>query len=95
MTIEEYKEEREKIKKKCNKDLSVLSKNYAFDNSPYQKGDIISDYKGTIMIESVKWCNAFYDNIPSCVYSGVRLTKNGKKFKSGETMKIYQVNMII
>jgi hypothetical protein len=95
MNFEEY-ESKVNIKKEMHKrELYALHKEYAFSNNNVEKGDIICGNSTSIKVDTIKWALISYrrPNAPECVYFGVKYTKSGKPFKSGERDSIYQANL--
>ena len=88
----EFNTEIKKLQKKHIKEIRELYKKYAFSNNPYKIDDVISDHIGSIKIEEISVC--IINGIPSCVYYGVELKKDGTPKKGQKYRTVYQVNII-
>lgn len=91
MTKEEYNEKKEEIKNNHFILLKQLGMKFAIENNIVNIGDTIKDHMSIIKVDKIQVCNTAYD--PSCIYFGIRLKRNLKSFKSGETTSIYQCNL--
>jgi len=91
MTENEYLKKVKEIRRVAWFDIVELMRDYAVENNQIKLGDIISNHAMTIKVEKVR----LYRNElkPSLIYSGIRLTKAKKPFKSGEKASIYQMNL--
>lgn len=93
MTKEEYKERMISIERECARKKKDLNIEYAMSNNPYKVGDVVEDHIGKLRIEQIgvhtdPW------NLPSCVYYGVELKKDGTPYKRQTNRPAYQLNMI-
>ena len=95
MTEEEFKAELKKIEEEAlNKKLQLYRK-YALAHSTYNVGDIFTDHIGSILIEKIKECVVFNtNNLPSCIYFGLELKKDGTPTKKMTKRDAYQVNEV-
>lgn len=91
MTLEEMKEKINIINKESIEKIKKIQRDYAISNNPYNIGDIIEDHNCKIKIENIKY-SVFWD-VPSCVYYGTLIQKNGKPFKNNKQGTIYQTNI--
>lgn len=66
---------------------------YALANNPYKIGDIISDHNTTIRISHKPKIRVDIYGIPSCVYKGVQLNKDGSPSKRQKETIIFQTNI--
>ncbi len=94
MNRETYKQIKSEIHKKYSLVLKKLDEKYAFANSSVVFGDVVSDQNNTIKVDKIGWCYAFMATSPSCVYSGPKLRRDRKPYKSGEWETVYQSNML-
>lgn len=96
MKIEDYELRLKEINERFEKEKKELAKEYAFSNSTYSIGDIITDSVGSIKIELIQYTvgGSFYSKHPQCVFSGVELKKDLTPTKKGEKRKIYQSSII-
>lgn len=90
MNYEEFKEKMKDIEKEYNLKKYHLEKEYAFSNNSVQIGDKISDHIGSIIVNKIKFLRM---DIPSCVYYGIVLNKNGSIGKRQKERYVYQNNM--
>jgi hypothetical protein len=93
MTKEEYLEEKEKIDKNCQTLKIELLKKYVSSNNQYKKGDIITDYIGSIIIEIFGYSYGLNNINPCATYTGIEINKNGNPNKKGNRRTIYQPNI--
>jgi hypothetical protein len=91
MTLDEMKEEIKKIEYESSLLIKKVQKQYAMSNNPYKLGDIIEDHLCKIKIENIKYAVLY--GIPSSVYYGTLIQKNGKPFKNNKQDCIYQTNI--
>lgn len=78
--------------KRNKKDLAIR---FAKSNNKVKIGDIITDHFHTIVVEKIEYTfsSTGYD-VPSCVYHGEHLKKNGERRKKKEQSEVHQVNLI-
>jgi len=93
MTEVEYEQELEALnaehKRKCNN----LMATFALSNNTVMKGDKFTDHIGTIIVEDIKINVSRYE-LPSCIYFGLVLKKDGTPKKDGEKRWAYQTNKL-
>lgn len=102
MTKEEYLSQKSVISSRIQKvvddgerEKRELDYAYALEHNPYQVGDKIKDVTGIrIEIEEIRVLPVYGANIPSCLYTGIRLKKNGEPYFDNRREKIYQVNIV-
>lgn len=88
MTPEEYKEKSNDFAAQYNNAMRRLNQEYALSNSPYQAGDTITDGSVTLIIKKIL---AYYGGLlPSCLYYGIELEKDGKPKKKQDGTCIFQ-----
>ena len=90
MKIEELNQRLENLRKRQFNEVVKLKREYALSNNTVKIGDIISDHMVTIVVESI---DDYLSDIPQCVYTGIRLTKQGVPTKKIEVRQIYQQNI--
>lgn len=91
MTLEEYGRAFKELQQKYNDDLKRMQIAYALEHNDVKVGDfLITDTGSTICVDKI---GVYAGNPPSCVYSGVVLTRKGTPRKNGERDSIYQMNM--
>lgn len=94
MTLEEYIIKKKDLQKKHDYELYALAKDYAFSHNPHEKGDIIEDHIGKIIIEKIQHTRGNgYDEFPICVYTGLVLKKDGKPTKKKKERSVWQTNL--
>lgn len=97
MTIEDYELRFKEINERFEKEKQELAKEYAFSNSTYKEGDIVTDSVGSIKIELIQYTRGgsdFSGKYPQCVFTGLELKKDLTPTKKGEKRKIYQSSII-
>jgi hypothetical protein len=91
MTLEEMKEKINIIERESVIKIKAIQREFAILNNPYKIGDIIEDHQCKIQINDIKY--AVFYGVPSSVYYGTLIQKNGKPFKSNKQGCIYQTNI--
>lgn len=92
--LENYKAHIAEIEKEMQAKKDKLIREYASANNPYKIGDIITDSIGSLIIEKINFVRPSYNTLPSCVYYGTELKKDGTPMKRQSKRPIYQ-NYII
>lgn len=92
MKREEFEKKLVEIKKEHDEKIKKLKIEYAMANNPFHVGAIIRDHKGIIRIEEIVVRTG--KDAPDCYYSGPRLKKNLKPYKTGEHSYIFHCNVI-
>lgn len=94
MTEEQYKTELAKILfdyEQRKKDLRIK---YATQNNPYKIDDVFTDHIGSIVINKIQVTLNSSSDLPSCVYSGIELNKDGRPNKKQKNRYAYLQNDI-
>ena len=91
MKFDEYKKKENAILIEAHKKKRALQRKYALSNNTFKIGDIVTDHIGSVRVEKILF---YYDQVPSCVYVGIQITKKGKPVKSGEKRNAYQINLV-
>jgi hypothetical protein len=96
MTKDVYKQRMVQIHKEASDKKEKLIMEYAMCINTHAKGDKITDHMGTIIIEKirVKGGSSGYEIMPSCVYYGLELKKNGEPRKDKSRRDIYISNVL-
>lgn len=95
MTQQEYLDKIEELDTYYMRAKQDIIKSYALSNNPYKVGDSFTDRTGTIRIEKILIRHPdIFNNIPSCVYEGVELKKNGEPKKGNPTRLAWQSNEV-
>lgn len=92
MNSTEHQKALGELKKKHRRDTRDLAEKFARANSAVRIGDIVTDHMGSIRVETTRVFGGV-STLPQMVYCGVRVTKKGSDFKSGEQRNVYQANM--
>lgn len=93
MTELEYRDELVKLETEYRKKRQELMAKFALSNNTVKKGDKFTDHIGTILVEEIK-AQGSLTGLPSCIYLGVELKKDGTPKKSGEKRWAYQTNKL-
>jgi len=95
MDAETYRKKLSDLKLEFHTKELSLATEFARANNPYKIGDIFTDKIGKIKIEKIQLTYShFSDNLPSCVYTGLELKKDGTPKKSGDKRTAWQSNDI-
>lgn len=90
MKLSEYNKRVIEIEDEAINKKKLLAIEYAIANNPVKVGDIFTDNIGSIKVE--KTSVAIIHKVPSCIYTGIELKKDGTPIKSGKRREAYQVN---
>jgi hypothetical protein len=93
MTELEYRDELVKLEEEYRKKRLVLMAKFATENNTVKKGDKFTDHIGTIIVEEIKTIPSL-TGLPSCIYFGIELKKDGKPKKNNDKRWAYQSNQI-
>ena len=95
MTLDEYRKAMVALKKDFDKATGDLQRTAALSNNPVEKGMLVTDHLGSILVNAIgiNWAD-YSSRLPTCIYSGVILTKQGAPRKDGKTRIVYQTNMV-
>lgn len=93
MTEIEYKEKVKILKKEHDDKLIELAKECAHSNNTHKIGDIVTDHIGSIVIEKFRLYFGL-SSLPSMIYYGTELKKDGTPTKKGGKRDVYQDNLI-
>jgi hypothetical protein len=96
MTAEEYHLKHKELILAFESHKSNLARDYAYSTNPYKIGDIVTDHIGAIKIERIKFTMGWNSigELPSCVYVGIELKKDGTPTKKQNKRVVYQKNII-
>ena len=92
-TFDEYKKRLQVIDNERQKQVNRLNIEFANANNPYTIGDKVTDHNGTILIEKINHTAGAYNHLPSCVYFGLELKKDGKPRKDNNKRNLWQSNI--
>lgn len=93
MTKEEYKKCVKLLDSEYEVKKNSIMREYAFSNSNISVGDVITDHIGTIRVKNIKWREETSYSLPSCVYYGQPLKKDGTETIKKENRAVYQENL--
>lgn len=82
MTKEEYLNEVKELDVKC-----------ANENNDVKVGDSFTDQSGTILVERIS-VYITYGGMPTCLYYGLELKKDGTPTKKGTRRDAFQINKV-
>lgn len=91
MTIEDYETQKQNIVRQASKDKDALLIKFVDDNNPYKIGDTVTDHIGSIRYDELKY--TIVNNIPTAVYRGVELKKDGTPKKRVIFRSVYGSNI--
>ena len=74
MTLKELQEKCMALQHECDDKQKNLRKQYAIEHNPVKIGDVVTDHYHTIRVETM---NFYGHPVPSMVYRGTELTKQG------------------
>jgi len=92
MTHNEYKKKLKELAETYRKERERLAFKYAMSNNTVEKGDIITDHIGSIIVDKVKVGGHSWQEV-ECVYEGFELTKQGRPFKNKRRRVVWQKNL--
>ena len=76
------------IDREADQQKYLAYKQYAADNAKYKIGDIVSDGRDTIRVESIAY--SLFNNRISIFYLGTKLTKKGEPFKHDGKRAVFE-----
>jgi len=96
MTLDEYKKTKDKLRREYEYSVKELNISFAKSNNPYNIGDKFTDHMGSIIIEKIQYSVSFVncETVPSCVYFGAELKKDGTSKKNSKKRHAWQVNEV-
>jgi hypothetical protein len=95
MTEQEFKDKQHALHKKYMKDKAALETEYALSNNTVKVGDVFTDNLGSIKVEKIKVWPGGFSKLPSCVYEGLVLKKDGTPTKRNVLRRnAWQVNKV-
>jgi hypothetical protein len=94
-TAEEYRQKMNDINIRVSREQKEVGRQYAFSNNPHSIGDVVTDHIGSIKVEEIKWTIDHGTLLPTCVYYGVVLKKDGTPTKKGDRRPVWQSNLIL
>jgi len=94
MDFEEYKIEKRNIERQAEKDKTALLIDFVDLNNPYKIGDIVTDHIGSIRFDKLKYTITGCDNVPTAIYIGIELKKDGTPKKRVVIRNVYGSNVL-
>jgi hypothetical protein len=92
MEINEYKEKLKVLKDEYDLKVKSLHIEYAKSNRKYEIGDKVTDHIGSIIVEKFK-VEINFNGLPSTIYIGKELKKDGKFKKNNDIRHVYESNI--
>lgn len=92
MTNKEYDKAIYEIEKDFEAKKKAIRLEYVESNAIAKVGDIVSDGSVTISVDKII-CSTTFDSYPIIKYSGIKYTKRGNPYKSGEDSIMRQSNI--
>ena len=93
MTKEEYNNLVNELDVEHSKKLKALQIRCANENNDVKVGDKFTDQCGTILVDKIS-IYITYGGMPTCVYFGLELKKDGAPTKKGTKRDAFQVNKV-
>ena len=95
MDKKEFEKQKQVLKDTYEKELVNLQKQYARLNNSVKIGDIIQDWRGTLIkVDKMQIITSSFTNeYPEYIYEGLKVTKKGILFKDGTSDDIYQSDL--
>jgi hypothetical protein len=92
MDAETYKKKLAELSLEFQTKKIALAVEYATIHNPYKIGDIFTDHSGKIKIEKIQTTISYLTELPSSVYYGLELKKDGTPKKSNSKRQAWQTN---
>ena len=94
MTLEDYSKQKRDIERQAEKDKTALLIKFVDLNNPYKIGDIVTDHIGSIRYDKLKYTTTSSGNIPTPIYIGIELKKDGTPKKRVVVRNVYGSNVL-
>lgn len=94
MTLKDYKNKKRDIERQAGKDKTALLIDFVDINNPYKIGDIVTDHIGSIRYDKLKYTTTGCDYVPTPIYSGIELKKDGTPKKRIIVRDVYGSNIL-
>jgi hypothetical protein len=94
MEVTEYKLKLKILKEEYDTKLNELHTEFAMSNNNVHNGDVFTDHIGSVKVDRIEVTLASSDNIPSCVYYGFEVKKDGTPKKRPYYRLAYQINEV-
>ncbi len=91
MKLSEYNEKLKEITDEYDQKKNVIAREYALYHSVAEIGDIVEDHCCKSKVEKIHIYRGA--RVPSCVYVGPELKKDGTPRKDGRIHHCYQLNI--
>ena len=92
MTYDDYQKELRRIEGAARVAKSNAVKRYADAHNKLSVGDYVSDSSCRILIQRITY-HVSIAGIPSCIYHGLKVKKDGTPYKRKTIESIYQCNL--
>lgn len=93
MNEQEYKNGLLQIEREAKEKKSLIAGKYALAHNSVKVGDVVEDHIGKIRVESIKFSIGLNSGLPSCVYIGSVLNKDGSLSKREANRSVFQTNL--
>jgi hypothetical protein len=95
MTPQEYTQKLELLQREFETAKKEISKRFVLTNNTVKIGDVIKDNTTAIKVEKIQIAMPFTrDELPSAVYTGIIVNKDGKPNKKGQKASVWQRNLV-
>tara|TARA_R110000787_G_C13249529_1_gene429222 strand:- start:319 stop:603 length:285 start_codon:yes stop_codon:yes gene_type:complete len=94
MNLEDYKELKRDIERQAEKDKTALLIKFVDLNNQYKIGDIVTDHIGSVRFDKLKYTTTGAGNIPTPIYIGIELKKDGTPKKRVVVRNVYGSNVL-
>jgi hypothetical protein len=94
MTKEQYIQKLKDLEAEFENKKGELVRLCAFSNNTIKVGDVITDHSGSIKVEKIQVAFGYACDLPSCVYTGIELNKDGTPNKKGKKRSVWQSNLV-
>jgi hypothetical protein len=94
MNLEDYNNQKRDIERQAQKDKTALIIKFVDLNNQYKIGDIVTDHIGSIRYDELKYTITGSENIPTPIYIGIELKKDGTPKKRVVIRNVYGSNVL-
>ena len=94
MELEDYKEKLRKLHTQLRLDQNALIKKFVDENNPYKIGDKVTDHIGSVRFDKLQYTVTGSGNIPTPIYIGIELKKDGTPKKRVVVRNVYGSNVL-
>ena len=94
MNLDDYKVLKRDIERQAEKDKTALLIKFVDLNNPYKIGDIVTDHIGSVRYDKLKYTTTGSENVPTPIYIGIELKKDGTPKKRVVVRNVYGSNVL-